>query len=87
MAAAEGGRFRGKVPQWRHAKCFLDMGEWTSPMADMSGWTTLSPEDQAQIEGPTSGNVLFFGHHRVLVAVCIFIAKRIILSLIDTVVL
>jgi hypothetical protein len=51
MVASDGGRFRGKVPQWRHAKCFLDLGEWNGAMGDLPGWDLLSSEDQASVQG------------------------------------
>jgi len=61
MTTAEGGKFRGKVPQWRHVKCFLDMGDWTGLVADLPGWDTLSSEDQATVQALTkpsdSGNI------------------------------
>jgi poly [ADP-ribose] polymerase len=41
-------RFRGKQPAWRHVKCFLELGWWTSPMAAMAGWNNLSVKDQAE---------------------------------------
>ncbi|XP_024382940.1 poly [ADP-ribose] polymerase 1 isoform X2 [Physcomitrium patens] len=50
MVAADGGRFRGKVPQWRHAKCFLSMGHFSGPLASLPGWDTLTSEDQAQVQ-------------------------------------
>lgn len=42
-------RFRGKQPAWRHVKCFLDLGWWTSPMPAMAGWDNLSVKDQAEV--------------------------------------
>lgn len=61
MVAADGGRFRGKVPQWRHAKCFLSMGHFSGPLASLPGWDTLTSEDQAQVQTlakPSAGNRL-----------------------------
>lgn len=43
-------RFRGKQPAWRHVKCFLELGWWTSPMAAMAGWDNLSVKDQAEVQ-------------------------------------
>lgn len=59
MTTADTGRFRGKVAQWRHAKCFLDMGDWTGPLADLPGWDALTSEDQATVQALTkpSGGV------------------------------
>lgn len=64
MTTADSGKFRGKVPAWRHAKCFLDMGDWTGPLADLPGWDTLTSEDQATVQAlikpSASGNI--FGY-------------------------
>lgn len=61
MTTAEGGRFRGKVPQWRHPMCFFDMGEFSGSVADLPGWDTLSAEDQATVQAQSkssaSGNL------------------------------
>lgn len=46
MVSTDSGKFRGKVPAWRHAKCFLDMGWWVHPITDMPGWNDLNSEDQ-----------------------------------------
>ncbi|KAG0583223.1 hypothetical protein M758_3G120700 [Ceratodon purpureus] len=43
-------RFRGKQPAWRHVKCFLELGWWTSPMAAMAGWDNLSVKDQGEVQ-------------------------------------
>ena len=48
MTTADTGKFRGRVAQWRHAKCFLDMGEWTGQLADLPGWDALSSEMAAK---------------------------------------
>ena len=46
MVTPDGGKFRGKVPAWRHAKCFLELGWWKEPIEEISGWKNLSKEDQ-----------------------------------------
>lgn len=59
MVASDNARFRGKVPAWRHAKCFLTMGVWTSTLATMPGWDSLSAEDQTTVKAllkPSSKN-------------------------------
>ncbi|KAH9324927.1 hypothetical protein KI387_005105 [Taxus chinensis] len=42
--------FRGTMASWRHAKCFLEIGWWTSPMEKMSGWDKLSDEDKQAVQ-------------------------------------
>lgn len=50
MADPENPWFRGTVAVWRHAKCFLEIGWWTSPIEKMSGWESLSPEDKHAVQ-------------------------------------
>lgn len=50
MADPENPWFRGTVAVWRHAKCFLEIGWWTSPIEKMSGWESLSPEDKHSVQ-------------------------------------
>jgi len=50
MADPENPWFRGTVAVWRHAKCFLEIGWWTSPIENMSGWESLSPEDKHAVQ-------------------------------------
>ena len=35
---------------WRHAKCFLEIGWWTSPIEKMSGCESLSTEDKHAVQ-------------------------------------
>ncbi|CAM6043738.1 unnamed protein product [Sphagnum compactum] len=68
MVASDNARFRGKVPAWRHAKCFLTMGVWTSTLATMPGWDSLSAEDQTTVNAllkPSSKNSIPDGEARV----------------------
>lgn len=50
MADPENPWFRGTVAVWRHAKCFLEIGWWTSPIEKMSGWESLSTEDKHAVQ-------------------------------------
>lgn len=50
MADPENPWFRGTVAVWRHAKCFLEIGWWTSPIEKMSGWESLSTEDKNAVQ-------------------------------------
>ncbi|CAK9216513.1 unnamed protein product [Sphagnum troendelagicum] len=68
MVASDNARFRGKVPAWRHAKCFLTMGVWTSTLATMPGWDSLSAEDQTTVKAllkPSSKNSIPDGEAKV----------------------
>lgn len=62
-------RFRGKQPAWRHVKCFLELGWWTSPMAAMAGWDNLSVKDQAEVQELVKHSP---GTMKVLVRLCYF---------------
>jgi hypothetical protein len=42
--------FHGTVAVWHHTKCFLEIGWWTSPIENMSGWESLSPEDKHVVQ-------------------------------------
>ncbi|GLJ41544.1 hypothetical protein SUGI_0859760 [Cryptomeria japonica] len=42
--------YHGTMAAWRHAKCFLEIGWWTSPMEKMSGWDKLSEEDKQAVQ-------------------------------------
>ncbi|BFI43391.1 hypothetical protein MPTK2_8g18050 [Marchantia polymorpha subsp. ruderalis] len=44
----ETGRF-GKVPAWRHAKCFVELGWWKEPIEDLPGWENIGADNQKQI--------------------------------------
>lgn len=49
MEKLESARFPGKVPSWRHAKCFIELGWLETPVDELPGWDTLSPEDQTEL--------------------------------------
>ncbi|CAM6084251.1 unnamed protein product [Calypogeia fissa] len=51
MVASESSRFPGKVPAWRHAKCFMELGWFVKPVESLPGWDTLSTEDQKELKG------------------------------------
>ncbi|MCO5569861.1 hypothetical protein L7F22_039965 [Adiantum nelumboides] len=38
--------FRGKVPAWRHAKCFFELNWWKKPLEELPGWEELIIKDQ-----------------------------------------
>lgn len=40
----------GKVPAWRHARCFLDLGWWKDPVEDLPGWDTLGEDNQKVVK-------------------------------------
>lgn len=50
MTESDNPKFRGKVPAWRHAKCFLENGWWTCPMEKMPGWDSLTEEDKESVQ-------------------------------------
>lgn len=50
MSESDNPRFRGKVPGWHHAKCFLEMCMWTGPMDKMPGWDSLTLEDKEAVQ-------------------------------------
>ncbi|XP_057858020.2 poly [ADP-ribose] polymerase 1 [Cryptomeria japonica] len=50
MSEPENTKFRGKVPGWHHAKCFLEMCIWTDPMDKMPGWDSLTAEDKEAVQ-------------------------------------
>uniref|UniRef100_A0A0C9RJ76 TSA: Wollemia nobilis Ref_Wollemi_Transcript_14988_1486 transcribed RNA sequence n=1 Tax=Wollemia nobilis TaxID=56998 RepID=A0A0C9RJ76_9CONI len=45
--------YRGTMSAWRHAKCFIEIGWWTSPVEKMSGWDNLSDEDKQAVKDMT----------------------------------
>lgn len=51
MVASESSRFPGKVPAWRHAKCFMELGWFVNPVEKLPGWDTLATEDQKELKG------------------------------------
>ncbi|KAL3678725.1 hypothetical protein R1sor_021681 [Riccia sorocarpa] len=40
----------GKVPAWRHAKCFHDLGWWKEPIEDMPGFDSLTEDGQKAVK-------------------------------------
>lgn len=50
MVSSESSKFRGKVPAWRHAKCFFDLNWWKGPLEELPGWEDLGTEDQAAVK-------------------------------------
>eukprot|EP01018_Ginkgo_biloba_P034176 Gb_33067 [translate_table: standard] len=50
MTDSDNPRFRGKVPAWRHAKCFLETGCWKSAMEELAGWDSLTAEDMQAVQ-------------------------------------
>ncbi|KAJ7561684.1 hypothetical protein O6H91_03G037600 [Diphasiastrum complanatum] len=49
MVESDSSRFRGKVPAWRHAECFLETGLFVQPMEDLWGWENLEIKDQEMV--------------------------------------
>ncbi|KAL2609830.1 hypothetical protein R1flu_028403 [Riccia fluitans] len=45
----DSGRY-GKVPAWRHAKCFVKLGWWNEPIEDMPGFDSLTDDDQKSLK-------------------------------------
>lgn len=50
MVTSESSKFRGKVPAWRHAKCFFELNWWEEPPEELPGWEDLSIEDQKTVQ-------------------------------------
>ncbi|KAI5067337.1 hypothetical protein GOP47_0017865 [Adiantum capillus-veneris] len=50
MVTSESSKFRGKVPAWRHAKCFFELNWWKEPLEEFPGWEELSIEDQKTVQ-------------------------------------
>ncbi|MCO5611892.1 hypothetical protein L7F22_066151 [Adiantum nelumboides] len=50
MVTSEGSKFRGKVPAWRHAKCFFELNWWKEPLEELPGWEELSIKDQKTVQ-------------------------------------
>lgn len=49
MVESDNPKFSGKLPAWRHTKCFLETGWWTSPIEKMPGWDSLTDEDKESV--------------------------------------
>jgi hypothetical protein len=50
MVASENPRFPGKVPAWRHAKCFMELGWLAGSVKELPGWDNLTAEDQTELQ-------------------------------------
>ncbi|MCO5607381.1 hypothetical protein L7F22_061577 [Adiantum nelumboides] len=50
MVTSGVGKFRGKVPAWRHAKCFFELDCWKKPLEELPGWDELIIKDQKTVQ-------------------------------------